>query len=60
MCVTLTCCKIEPYLTAYCVCSAVPLQCGLGFCSRTVVVFKATAIKQLYNDIILSYHSLEL
>ena len=40
--------QFEHQLTAGCVCMLVaPLSCGLGCCSRTVVVFKAAAKTRL-------------
>ena len=39
--------QFQPYLTAGGVCTAGPLWCGLGCCSRTVVVDNAPAYKRL-------------
>ena len=42
-------CQFNTELTASCICTAVPMLCGLGYCSRTVVVDcnvnKAVALK---------------
>ena len=44
-------CQFKPYVTAGCICTrAVLLWCGLGCCSKTVLVIEATAKPAFQNQ----------